>query len=128
MKLAAQLSSISAYKRCESHLVTKTSHGAIGGWFGAGSVASSHSQPAAGPCCTFQLTLTLAALLCAVPACILAVTLLGVLLGVTLTLHEVSWFLSGGGVAKVGVAARAAVLGCSTASGVAAAQGTCCCV
>jgi hypothetical protein len=30
------------------------------------------------------------------------VTLLGVLLGLTLTVHELSWFLTGGGVAKVG--------------------------
>lgn len=45
-------------------------------------------------------------------AFLLAVTLLGVLLGVTLTLHEVSWFLSGGGVAQVGglTAAVACVL------------------
>lgn len=43
-------------------------------------------------------------------AFLLAVTLLGVLLGVTLTLHEVSWFLSGGGVAQVG--GRTAAVAC----------------
>lgn len=44
-----------------------------------------------------------ALVLCFGAASVLAVTLLGILLGLTLMVHEVSWYLSGGGVAKVGV-------------------------
>lgn len=99
----SRLSRLSAFARPEKHLTHTTVHGAVGarGWLcGGGDLALAPQVPdhVASPCSCLRLA-TNPIIINRPPQ---TVTLVGVVLALTLFCHELTWFLSSQGVAKVG--------------------------
>lgn len=123
MKLS--LASISAYKRADAHLTKRTSHGAIGTSslvLVRGLGADAYHLLLTSNSCTRSFGHARAVLVqqrlqlihqpitlsgcCVRGVFVAAVTVLGVLLGITLATHETRWYWSGKATSKVSVAVQ----------------------
>ncbi len=102
MKWAPRLTELSVYKRADAHLTRRTTHGAIGKRAFLSHRAVDGAQPCCGRRCG-QIHLVRQFIQACLWPPVAAVTVLGLLLGITLAVHETSWYLSGRATTQVGV-------------------------